>query len=373
MSLRITLAGYYGCGNLGDEAVLAGILDSFRDRALVGRDRFIVLSADPARTSAVHGAEAVERMRLTALRRALRESDALVLGGGSLLQDATSLRSLLYYLWVARLGLNAHKPLVLYAQGIGPLRRAVSRRLVRALAERAALVTVRDTVSRDLLLHGLRAACTVTVTADPAFCVSEEAESQHEQALAESGVPHGDWVGMAVRPSPGMAAPEEQFATLARAVAESAGMPVVLLPFDSRMDTELSRRVAARASELACVARLPESVPRAMQVVGGARIILGMRLHACILGVARTVPVVSLSYDPKVSSFMQEAGLSAYNVESGVLDVERVCSLVRRALGDREALLPHLRDSLATLRRRAYQNVELTMRALGGEAAAAII
>src|SRR5690242_2973453 len=100
--IRIAISGYYGCGNTGDEAVLSGILAAFSRHAGVASDRFTVLSQDPQATIDQHGANAVPRMSHTLVRKAMRECDLFLSGGGSLLQDTTSLRSLFYYLWIIR-------------------------------------------------------------------------------------------------------------------------------------------------------------------------------------------------------------------------------------------------------------------------------
>src|SRR4051794_10830826 len=109
--MRVAVSGYYGCGNAGDEAVLAGIQEAFARQA-GGRVRLVIFSQDPTATQRMHGLPAIERMSLTALRSTLKETDLLLSGGGSLLQDTTSMRSLLYYLWVVRLAFAHRVPVM---------------------------------------------------------------------------------------------------------------------------------------------------------------------------------------------------------------------------------------------------------------------
>ena len=163
---QFAVSGYYGCGNAGDEAVLAGIRESLA-RVAGDRVRLLALSQNPEETRKLHGIRAEDRMNFSALRAVMRESDLLLSGGGSLLQDTTSVRSLLYYLWVARVALNASIPLMFYAQGMGPLRRNMSRTLVRMVANRAASITVRDESSARLLAAIGVTNPKIEVTADP--------------------------------------------------------------------------------------------------------------------------------------------------------------------------------------------------------------
>ena len=93
--MRIVISGYYGYGNCGDEAVLNCILTSLKEEA--ARCGFtiepIVLSIDPPATEALHGVRAVHRFDPIEIVRCLRESDALVSGGGTLKQDLEPLRT----------------------------------------------------------------------------------------------------------------------------------------------------------------------------------------------------------------------------------------------------------------------------------------
>ena len=144
------VSGYYGCGNVGDEAVLAGILEAFRRRS-GDETEIVALSQNPEATTRLHGIHSAYRMSPAIVRETLKGSQLLLSGGGSLLQDTTSLRSLIYYLWVVRVALRMKLPVMFYAQGIGPFRRPISRALVRLIANRVNAITVRDEHSFALL------------------------------------------------------------------------------------------------------------------------------------------------------------------------------------------------------------------------------
>src|SRR5690606_33835830 len=113
--VRILLSGYYGFANLGDEAILAGLARELGRRG----HEVTALAAEPVATAAGHGVVAVHRTR--GLVGALLRSDALVSGGGGLLQDATSARSLAYYLGVLRAARLLGKRAAVYGQSLGPL------------------------------------------------------------------------------------------------------------------------------------------------------------------------------------------------------------------------------------------------------------
>lgn len=150
---RIVISGYYGFDNSGDEAVLQSILLALEQQ---GQEQGIqiepiVLSANPARTSELYGVRAVPRMKLGAVMAALRESHGLISGGGSLLQDATSPRTIPYYLLILKLAQWLGKPTFIYSQGIGPVHRRLFYGPIRRTVAKSAYISVRDEESAQLL------------------------------------------------------------------------------------------------------------------------------------------------------------------------------------------------------------------------------
>ncbi len=117
---QVVMSGYYGFANAGDDAILEAIQQAIHEASDdIG---VTVLSNDPELTRKQYGMEAIPRFRMWKVFSALRRSDALLSGGGSLLQDTTSTRSLFYYLSVIRCAQLLGKPVMLYANGIGPVR-----------------------------------------------------------------------------------------------------------------------------------------------------------------------------------------------------------------------------------------------------------
>ncbi len=313
MSLRGLLCGYYGCGNLGDEAVLGGIVHSWAHQ-FGDTKGLVALSGAPASTETWHGIRAVPRMDVRAVRAAMAETDVAISGGGSLFQDATSIRSLLYYagyLWLARrMGL----PAVVYAQGVGPLHRPLSRTITAAAFRTAALVTVRDPDSAELVRRIGGATARLEVTADPAFALPERPQRE----------PGGELAVLALR-AWGSLRTAADAAELVRAVRGEGLQRVALLAMHAGEDVSLAREAAALAGEGCFVANVPD-VASALDLVGGAGLVVAMRLHALVFAVMAATPVVALSYDPKVKSFMSSARLSAYCTEEfGSAPVQALC------------------------------------------------
>ena len=131
----VALSGYYGFHNSGDDALLEAILKSLK--AKKPEIRPIVFSARPKETMRQYGVDAAHRFSPVSLSRYLRKTHILINGGGSLLQDKTSSKSLWYYLYVMHLARKKGAAVYVYANGIGPLHGANCKRAARALSAAA--------------------------------------------------------------------------------------------------------------------------------------------------------------------------------------------------------------------------------------------
>lgn len=305
--MRVLVSGYYGFQNLGDEALLEGLTFGLRE---LGHTP-VVLSSNPAVTSEQHGVEAAHRVR--GLLGAVLRADAVVSGGGGLLQDKTSARSLNYYLGVIRLGLLAGKRVVVYGQSLGPLSPAGRRRVARAL--RGVPLALRDELSIELARElGLEA----FLVGDPALLLSRVSGAE---AGGDGGRPYGSPVVLVPRGGePGLNAALGELAE----VLSARGVPLAAMAFHECVDGEVVAELRGRAPGLVVWReRDPTSL---VGLLRGARFVVSARLHGCILAAAAGVGFAGLSYDPKVDGFAALAGAPVF---SDPVDVD---ALVRWAV-----------------------------------------
>ena len=159
---KIVISGYYGFNNAGDEALLTAILAALRTEE--PKADITVISGNPGNTIAKHQVKSLYRFAAVRLLRAIREADLVISGGGSLLQDVTSKRSLAYYLSVIAAAKWKRKKVMLFAQGIGPIRSRFMRLLTRLVVNKADVITVRDRDSAEELARMGVSAAKVEVT-----------------------------------------------------------------------------------------------------------------------------------------------------------------------------------------------------------------
>jgi polysaccharide pyruvyl transferase CsaB len=300
VSPRFLLSGYYGFGNLGDEALLQVIVEQLRARwPACAVD---VLSADPAATARTYGVEATPRMDLGRVRAAIERADIVLSGGGGLLQNVTSLKSLIYYTGVIRSAIAAGKPAMVFAQSVGPLDfwgRAVVRNFCKGIAG----ATVRDERSRALLsslLPGVR----VERGADPVFLFEPGGEPLD---LAAEGLAGDDapLVVVSVRKWQGADATAHTLAHAIDRLAGKHGARVAFLPLGGPPDAEVSTTVIRHCASTPVL--LPDyPLGQAAQVIGRASLMIGMRLHALIIAARLGVPFLAVPYDPKVTALLED-------------------------------------------------------------------
>ncbi|MDQ0285084.1 polysaccharide pyruvyl transferase CsaB [Desulfofundulus luciae] len=385
----VAISGYYGFDNLGDEAVLYSLLEALREVCPTVRP--VVLSHAPERTSALYGVEAVNRWRVGEIYRALTRADLLLSGGGSLLQDVTGLKSLVYYLGVVWLARRLGKPVVFYAQGIGPVKSKTGRLLMRLVANDVQLITVRDENSaRDLAEMGVTRP-PVEVTADPVLGL-DPARADREKGMeilermgilepqvssdegdnsrpwdGDGTVPGEGWgiegtpapvAGVSVREWPGFG--EKQQKALARVCDDLChrGYRVLFIPLQYPEDLAVSREVTAMMRERAAVLDRGLTVGEAVSLVACLDLLIGMRLHALILAAVMGVPPVGISYDPKVDRFLEQLGLQPAGQAAG-LEYAALSRAVDEVLADPAGFRASLARMVGPLRERARATARL--------------
>lgn len=372
---RVTLVGYYGFGNTGDEALLDAIVSTLHEawQARTGGVEPLeigVLSARPEETRRSYPLEAIPRFSPLQVLRQLRRSDLVLSGGGTLLQDKTSLRSLVYYAGIILLARHLGAPVMLYANGLGPLTSATGRRLARRALAACRLITLRDSQSlQDLrqLAPGLRTE--VRVTADPAFALPAAPARQATELLEAIGLdPALPILGVALRPWRGVAGLLPALAdALAAVTRETADPPlqVAFLPMHFPADLEVSREVRERlpGTLRTGLVERPLSPRLYKAVLGRMHVVLGMRLHALILAAAEGVPASGLVYDPKVEGFLTDAGLpvAARLAGGATLDVQTLKRVLRQLIDGRETLVRHLAGQRVEWQARARENARVAL------------
>ena len=300
---KVLVCGYYGFGNLGDEALLSGLLSGLKDQHDV-----TILSGNPEITKQLHNVKAVHRYK--SLFSALFTCDAVILGGGGLLQNKTSNRSLFYYLFVLRAAKFLKKKAFVFGQSIGPLNEQGQAWLKSSL--KGVYVAVRDKASQNLLSSlGIESEC----FADCALLLTQEStidcptESKPIMLIPRGGYPKIE-VGLLA---------------IAQQLQERSEKVVALTIQKNEDQATIDKLNKIIPSLKVYEVNTPSEALSAMQ---HARLVISIRLHGLILAAKAGVPIMGLVYDPKVAAFLDESESVEITLPvTAQLDLEQSLSL----------------------------------------------
>ena len=329
---KIVISGYYGFANAGDEAMLTAIIKSLRSTEK--SVELTVISGDPEMTSAQHQVNSIHRFNFFEIIKSLHGCDLLISGGGSLLQDVTSMRSLLYYLSILALGVILKKKVMLFGQGIGPIHSRFLRKLTKLICSHADLITVRDQDSLYELRRLGVPTQKVQLTADSVLTLPQEGKDLGKGLLNAFHVPADKMlIAISVRKWQEDDSYLLELAKAADLLAEEYNAHIVLLPLQYPVDVEACRRLQhfMRQTAASTVLETACDTEQFLSLMGNFNLLIGMRLHALIFAAVMELPFVAVSYDPKIDGFVKDInGINAGKVEE--LQAAQVVAAAHKAL-----------------------------------------
>ena len=268
---KAVLCGYYGMGNAGDEALLVSLL-----QMLPAEVEPIVLSGNPQATKKSYGVASCDRKSTFALLKVLRQSDVFIWGGGSLMQDATSIASPIYYAGLMALAQQRGLTTIAWAQGIGPLNKSLTRWLTKQVLLGCNAVSVRDNASAKLLSNWQ---IKPLIAPDPVWAL----QSDTPPALPDTDKPI---VAVVLRSHPLLT--PNRLQTLIQALQDfqtQSNSFILLLPFQPVQDQAIAEQIAAQLQQDYAIM----SIPHPQQLKGlfkEVKMAIGMRLHSLIMAAA---------------------------------------------------------------------------------------
>ncbi len=362
------VCGAYGRGNAGDDAILEAIVRELRQ---LDPDLPVwVLSRKPGNTRLTYRVNSIYTFHVPKFLLRMRKTKLYINGGGSLMQDATSRRSLWFYLFTISAAKLLGNKVMMYGCGIGPIRYPSNRRLAaRVLQKRVDAITLRDTHSKTELEAMGVTAPEIILSADPTVILPAAESATVDGILENAGLdPAGRYIGFALRPWPGFESKVKIFAQAADYAYETYGLTPLFIPIESRLDLSAAQQVVKHIKAPCCL--LPEAGSSAHTIGLFARmqVVVSMRLHALVFAAGQAVPLVGVVYDPKISSFLSYIGQDLY-IDLDQLTLDRLKTYLDAAverIGDREFLSVGV-DRLRQVERRNQDTARTLLGLKGGE------
>jgi len=371
MGYKILLSGYFGFDNVGDEAILSAMVKGIRKE--MPDSELVAMSANPELTARKNGIKAIDRMSIFAILKEMKNMDLFISGGGSLFQDVTSKRSILYYLGVVYLAkVIFGKKVMIYSQGIGPVNDPKNRRLMAKLFKKLDLINVRDNQSK-LELNSMGVRENIRVSTDSVFSLEKPDHVIGAEILSNYGVDTTKMtLGISVRNWKDHTEKiVEEVAKTIEALKDK-DMNVVILPFHFPDDLELSEKIHERLKTRDMKAIKIYTIKNLMgeheflSVMSNMDIMLSMRLHGLIFATVCNAYPIGISYDPKIQSLLEEMGREkALEVED--IDADILVKQLEYAMTNLEELKEETADTAQIMREKALLNNKMVKELLTSE------
>ena len=360
----VVICGAYGRGNAGDDAILEAILQEMRS---IDQDMPItVLSKDPRSTRLTYRVRAVHRSNFLAWHAAMWNSRLYINGGGSLIQDVTSRRSLWFYLANIRAAKHAGNRVQMYGCGIGPVTRESHRSLAAKIINKYVdVITLREPDSLEELRAMGVTEPEVLLTADPALILQKAPDDETDSVLLRAGIPpHGNYLCFALRRWKGFEEKAPLFGAAAEYAYRTYGLTPVFVAVEKHLDPGAGQ-LAARG--LTIPHYFLDDAGGAGTIIGALsrmQAVVSMRLHALIFAAGQGIPLAGVVYDPKVSAFLRYIGQEQF-VDLAELTGQNLCAMMDQCVA--QAAHPEAQAAaVRNLQAMEQKNVEVARRLLKG-------
>lgn len=288
---KVVISGYYGFDNFGDETILSVLVKKLKEFTPDIR----VFSSNPKKTRDLYVVQSTLFFCSCQVLYKLITCDILISGGGSLLQDVTSAKSLLYYLCVINTALFFRKKVIIFAQGIGPINNKFCALLTKKTLQRCTLVTVRDRKSR-LLLHkwGVEA----DLVCDPLF---------------DLAVPnYCPWNKVGVQLRSFKTLKEDLLIKLAEHINKNfADKEIEIYSFQDSLDLAVCQKfekiLKSINPQIKTKLIYNQTSNQIIEKISQLNYMIAMRFHAVLIALKFGIKTLAITYDIKVEKLAEEA------------------------------------------------------------------
>jgi len=361
LSYDLVIAGYYGYNNIGDEALLMAIIQNLK--LYVDDIKIIVLSNNPEETKLTYGVNAINRFNIIKIAKAMKKSRMFMYGGGTLIQENTSTRSLIYYLGMIWIAKKAGLKVMLYANGIEPINKYINKKLTGNIMNHVDIITLREQASKTELQKLCINRPQIIVTADPAFILEPCKNSEIERIFDEEGIAaEGPFIGFSVRKWDGYKTYVDVIAQAADYVAKKFGAKPIFIPMQYPNDLIITKSIVSKMECKGYILQNKYDVSQVLGITSRLDMLIGMRLHALIFAVSLCVPVVGLVYQPKVAwllDYIDQACASAGDVKS--LDLDNFKKVIDYTWENRASIKQHFEVVTANLKDKSIENAQIAV------------
>lgn len=354
------LSGYYGFDNSGDDALMFAITEGLKH---YNKDlRIAVLAHKPKKLMLESGYDAYDRMNYFKIKKLFSRSRLLISGGGTLITDITSKRSLIYYLSVISLAIKNGMRTMIYGSGIGPVK-AENRAIIKNVLDKVDAICVREELSlAELKDIGVSEKTPGILTADPALSLSPASKKSTEQLLKKYDLSQKSYFIVSLRRYSN--SDYKSIAQVCDNISNDFGITPVFIPMKYPDDITAADLCRKYMKTPAKVIRQKYTVSEMISLVSESRFVLSMRLHTLVYAASSKIPCLGISDDPKLKAFLDYCGIN-HHINLKALNKDELYKLACKAILDAEDID---KNRIEELKKMSYKNAEIAITLLDNKA-----
>ena len=288
---KVVISGYYGFENFGDEISLQVIVNALKAAGI----NVMVLSSKPDLTALENGVSSFYTFSIFDIVKQIFVSDVLISGGGSLLQDKTSQKSFLYYIFVILAAKLLGKKVVIFSQGMAPLKNKISEMILSSILKQVDYISLRDDESK---IYASSLGAKAKTFADAVWALGKNNILRHNKLVVQLR----QWDKLS----------DEKIAALAKLILQKyKSYKIEILSLQDDKDLEVCQKLydelKNNISDVNVLHGL--STKEIVETIASAKSLIAMRYHACLVGLKQGLNILALSYDEKVTNLAKEFNL----------------------------------------------------------------
>ena len=293
---KVLISGYYGFKNFGDEAILSVLINHLKSKNI----QITVLSSNPEYTKCSYNVKAVNSFHLKKIINEIKNTDILISGGGSLLQDVTSLKSLVYYSGIITLAKIFNKKVIIFAQGIGPIRNRFAQLIVKNLLKTCDYISVRDENSLTLLKSwGINA----DLTCDPIYSIITTKKDSKNSV----GIQLRDFKTMNYNLL-------QKLALLI--VTKFSDKKIEIFSLQNSQDYEICQKFKTLLYSFNSEIETEIVTENIIDKISQLEYLIAMRFHALLVGIKCGIKSCAINYDIKVEKLAKDASIPIISMDA---------------------------------------------------------
>ncbi len=354
----LMLSGYYGTHNFGDDITLNAIIQNISKEYPL--KNITILNHSKKNDYKDKRIRVIHRFDLLHILPMMRKSKLFMLGGGSLLQDVTSNRSIFFYLFMLRFANKLGCKTMIYGNGIGPIIKKRHQRQLLKILKKVDRITIRDNVSYNYLLKNGLGTDSITLTADEAYNYDITGTFELPNNITFPADKKILLINLRTYTSYAKDISSDIAAAVKQAALKHDLFPV-LLPVQFTQDYPLLQKVSAQLDISHHIFTHQLSEQQIIALIQKCDCVLTERLHPVVFAARMQKPFVCIVYDPKVSATAHKFNMHRYALDLTEIDATKLYDTLTEMLQHQSEIT----ETLAPIARQQYESACLNSQIAG--------